>query len=81
MRHRPAPKSNKLRMEVKKDPVKAKDFEKLNIMHCCEQCSHFDGDRIVCTIGYNADNHLKQTNLKSFETSGRMAFCRYQEID
>ena len=76
-----AKKTKARRLEVKSDPVSPRDFNQLNIIFACEQCSHFDGENISCTIGYNAKNHLKETNLKSFHQTGRMAFCRYQEID
>lgn len=63
------------------DSVNPSDFLNLNIMFCCEQCSHFDPDKESCTIGYNAANHRRETQLKQFESSGRMAFCRMMEID
>ncbi len=63
------------------DVVNPTDFLNLNIIYCCEQCSHFDPESERCTIGYNAANHRREQNLKNFESSGRMAFCRMLEID
>jgi hypothetical protein len=63
------------------DSVNPSDFLNLNMTYCCEQCSHFDPEKEQCTIGYNAANHRRERQLQTFETSGRMAFCRMMEID
>lgn len=63
------------------DPVNPSDFLNMNMTYCCEQCSHFDPEKDCCTIGYNANNHKKERQNRSFEISGRMAFCRHMEID
>ena len=72
---------HQIRHEIKADPVAPADWQNLEIIFCCEQCSHFDGEQEKCTIGYNAANHLRKTNLSLYEKTGRVAFCRYQEID
>lgn len=63
------------------DPVHPTDFRQLNFTYCCEQCSHFNQETAACTIGYESRHHLRDHQLKTYELTGRMAFCRFQEID
>jgi len=63
------------------DPVNPHDFLHLNMVFCCEQCTHYDEAQKRCTIGHNSANHNKATQLKTYELSGRMAICRNMEID
>lgn len=63
------------------DPIHPRDYRELTIIHCCEQCSHFaPGDR-SCTLGYDSSNHLAETQRLNYERYGRVAFCRFSEID
>ena len=63
------------------DPIHPHDLLNLNVVFCCEDCSHFDPENLKCTIGYNAKNHMKERQLKTYELTGRMAICRFLEID
>ncbi len=63
------------------DPIDPREFNHLSLTYCCEQCSHFDPASESCTIGYSAALHRRELQLKNYELSGRMAFCRYMEID
>lgn len=63
------------------DRVNPKDFLHLSMTYCCEQCSHFDETTTACTIGYNAEEHLRETQAKLYERTGRVAFCGFLEID
>ena len=63
------------------DPVHPRDFRELTITYCCEQCSHFDPEGKAWTIGYDASQHLQSRQLERYELTGRMAFCRFSEID
>ena len=56
-------------------------MRELNLVYYCEQCSHFDHGGKTCTIGYDAFNHVKETQDKYYAMSGRVAYCRFQEID
>jgi hypothetical protein len=75
MRLRPAKRS------IKMDPIHPRDMRELNLVYYCEQCSHFDHGGKTCTIGYDAFNHVKETQDKYYAMSGRVAYCRFQEID
>lgn len=65
------------------------DFLKYDFTFACEQCSHFapnndpqkESGGGLCTIGYSTEPHRREANLKSYELSGRMAFCRFLEVD
>lgn len=63
------------------DPVHPQDFNQLNFIYACEQCSHFDQETQSCTIGYDANLHMQKKQLELYELCGRMAFCRFSEID
>lgn len=63
------------------DPVNPTDFLRLNITYCCEQCAHFCHEKISCTFGFEVEPHLKVNQLRTYEMSGRLAFCRFLEID
>lgn len=77
----------------KKDPIRSSKrgvifdridprlFNQIDLMYCCEQCSHFDEIHQKCTIGYDASKHLRKVQLHTYNLSGRMAVCRFQEID
>ncbi|MCB0412662.1 MAG: hypothetical protein KDD22_09060 [Bdellovibrionales bacterium] len=69
------------RRSVIYDKVNPTDFLKLDITYACEQCSHFDTENERCTIGYDCSLHRRKAQLKMYELSGRMAFCRFCEID
>jgi hypothetical protein len=63
------------------DPVHPRDYRELTVIHCCEQCSHFAPADKSCTLGYDAKNHLEETQKRNYELYGRVAFCRFSEID
>ena len=64
-----------------KDPVKARDFNNLNIMYCCEQCSYFQPKEGLCNLGFPNHMHRREAQLKGYNMSGKFSFCRYLEID
>lgn len=71
----------RIRPSIKKDAVNPSDFMKYDTRFACEDCSHFDSEKTVCTIGYNPNHHLQSTQTHQYLLSGSMAFCRFLEID
>jgi hypothetical protein len=63
------------------DAIHPRDFRELDIIYCCEQCSYFDSANKSCTIGYEADKHMREVQLKHYALTGKVAFCRFTEID
>ncbi len=63
------------------DRVNPTDFLHLDMIYYCEQCSHFDSDQKECTIGYLAEHHLKENQDRLYNLTGRIAYCRFLEID
>ena len=63
------------------DPVDPRDYRALDIIHTCEQCSHFAPETTTCTLGYPAANHVAERQRRNYELYGRIAFCRFSEID
>lgn len=71
----------RLHASMRKDTVNPADYLKYDTRFSCEDCSHFDSEKIVCTIGYNPTLHLKAEQTRQYFLSGNMAFCRFIEID
>lgn len=63
------------------DPVKEEYLTDLRLTYCCEQCTHFDDEKLQCTFGFPTKPHLRETQLAELKRSGRMAICRLMEID
>ncbi len=63
------------------DPIHPRDFRELIIVYACEQCSHFDETNQACTIGYDAKKHLREAQDLTYSITGKVAFCRFSEID
>jgi hypothetical protein len=70
-----------LRRSLILDPIHPRDYREMTIIHCCEQCSHFAPATQQCTIGYDAFNHVAAKQKENYERLGRVAFCRFCEID
>lgn len=66
---------------IKKDVVNPADYLKYDIRSACEECSHFSSAQSQCTLGYNVAPHLKARQIQDMGLSGRMAQCRFHEID
>lgn len=71
----------RIRQSIKLDVVNPTDFLTYNSIHSCEQCSHWNQENGLCTLGYKNDVHRLAANLKCYELNGKMAFCRFLEID
>ena len=71
----------RLHASIRKDTVHPADYLKYDTRFSCEDCSHFDSEKVVCTIGYNPTHHLKAEQEHQYELAGNMAFCRFLEID
>ena len=63
------------------DRVDPADFLQLNFTYCCEQCVHFDGDQNSCTFNHDSTIHCRAAQLSTYQLTGKMAFCRFLEID
>ena len=63
------------------DAIHPREFNALNIIYCCEQCSYFDSKKQSCAMGFRVDKHLRAEQLRSYAMNGKMAMCRSQEID
>lgn len=63
------------------DPIHPRDWRELKIIYACEQCSHYDPANKYCTLGYVAKHHTQETQQRNYEMYGRVAFCRFCEID
>ena len=71
----------RIRPSMKKEAILASDYNKFILPFSCEECSHFHSEDATCTLGLTTLPHLEITQKKSYELSGAMALCRFQEID
>ena len=69
------------RPSMRKEFIHPYDYNHFILPYACEECSHFRSENQSCTLGLNAQNHLAATQRKTYELSGHMALCRFQEID
>jgi hypothetical protein len=70
-----------LRGTIRHDVINPVDYLKYRFPIACEECSHFDSVNTICTLGYNPKWHLNAYQKKSYELSGKVALCRFMEID
>jgi hypothetical protein len=63
------------------DGIHPTEFNNLNVIYCCEQCSYFDSKKKSCAMGFRVEYHMRDAQLKTYARSGKMALCRSQEID
>lgn len=82
-KQRPAkPKTAKrLTPSIKADTVNPSDWIKYDFRSACEDCSHFKFSDLTCTLGYNTKFHREQIQQEQFFLSGKIAQCRFLEID
>jgi hypothetical protein len=65
---------------IKLDRVQAADLRRYDVRFFCDQCSHYSPSGQVCTMGYQPQ-HTSELQLKLYDLTGMMAFCRFMEID
>lgn len=75
----PTPK--RLQQSIRHDPVNPTDYMKYILPWSCEDCTHFELQKETCTLGYHTKWHRREYQKKSYELSGKVALCRFQEID
>lgn len=71
----------RITQSIKKDAVHPTDFRKYVFLSACDDCSHFDTAKEECTFGYRVAPHRRAQQIKDYEMSGKMALCRFLEID
>jgi len=71
----------KIPASIKRDVVNPSDYLRLNMPSSCEECSHFSPENESCTLGYPTAPHRRAEQQKSYGISGRIAICRFHEID
>lgn len=72
---------SRIRPSMKKDVIHPRDFNAFKIPYACEDCSHFASATKTCTLGFNTEPHLRENANKSYQLSGKIAQCRFLEID
>lgn len=66
---------------IKKDGINPSDYMRYDFRSACEDCSHFNSLSITCTLGYKTGPHLRAQQQKDYANGGKIAQCRFLEID
>ena len=69
-----------LRRSIKLDTVHPADFRVFNCRFFCDDCSHYSASLNTCTIGF-VPQHTREEQMKIYHLTGKIAFCRFIEID
>lgn len=77
---RPSYHPRRPRRSIKLDRIHPGDLAKYDVAFFCDQCSHYDGTNNYCTMGYRPQ-HTRQEQMALYNLSGKMALCRFLEID
>ena len=75
------------RKSVKEDTVHPSDYMKYVLPpggpiggFFCDVCSHYERGKQFCTIGYKPIHTVKEQSAR-YEIAGKIALCRFIEID
>lgn len=71
----------RLNTSIKFDGIHPADYLKFDLRLSCEDCTHFNHEAESCTLGYVTQWHRKAFQEHSYELTGKVALCRFQEID
>ncbi len=71
----------RIRTSIRLDAVHPTDYLKYDFRFSCEDCTHFNRTEETCTLGYESKWHRKDYQKSTFELNGKMALCRFLEID
>ena len=69
------------RQTIRRDAVNPSDYLHLNFLSSCEDCTHFKPSDVTCTLGYWTKWHRKEFQTAEYERTGKMAICRFIEVD
>lgn len=69
------------RTSIRRDAIHPQDYLKFDHRFSCEDCSHFRESDASCTIGYGTHWHRRAFQQKEYELTGKIAQCRFLEID
>ena len=70
-----------LKKSIILDAFQAGDLRSLNIMYACEQCTYFEEPNRTCNLGFKSEPHQKAAQDRLYNLTGKMALCRFMEID
>ena len=71
----------RLGSSIRKDGINPAAYNRYHLPWACEDCSHFDRDQERCTLGYITAPHRRAQQAYDYALSGKVALCRFQEID
>jgi hypothetical protein len=71
----------RLRPSIHHDAIEPSAYMKYILPWACEDCSHYSSLKDSCTLGFEVKWHKRAAQKHSYELSGRVALCRFQEID
>ena len=79
--------SKRPRKSVKEDAIHPADYLRYVLPpggpiggFFCDVCSHYASKKEICTLGYKPIHTVREQSAR-YEINGRMALCRFIEID
>ena len=69
------------RPSIRRDTINPRDYLKYKFPSACEDCTHFKASTAHCTLGYEPKWHRREFQTAEYERTGKMALCRFLEID
>lgn len=75
-----AKKTNVPRRSIRLDAVHPRDMNNVDVRFFCDDCSHYSLTKKHCTIGFRAQ-HTRDEQMKIYNLTGKIALCRFIEID
>lgn len=70
-----------LRASIRRDGISPWDFQNRQHAMACEDCTHFKTSDKTCTLGNITKWHLKEFQRLEYARTGKVALCRFMEID
>ncbi len=74
-------KQTRINPSIKKDGIHPAAYMKYKLPWACEDCVYFAPETEKCILGYITEPHRRDNQRKSYEMSGKVALCRFLEID
>jgi hypothetical protein len=73
--------TGRINPSIKKDGIHPAAYMKYKLPWACEDCVYFDSEKEKCILGYITEPHRRAHQRASYERSGKVALCRFLELE
>lgn len=70
-----------LKGSIRRDGINPSDYLRIHHAMACEDCTHFKHSDATCTLGNVTKWHLRAFQEAEYQRTGKVAICRFMEID